>query len=176
MSFPPHVKESVMRRDGHECRYCGDRNRDNLQLDHVIPQSFTQGPNNAQVLCKSCNEEKGDRFPRAAEVRENQERQAAWISDEMETVAAAFQEMVMSHPLVSVAIKVWRSIAYERRVSDEPPRRFAEVVFRLATESGLTEDVLIGAVDQTLRAPRDSQLAYFRKVATSEMEKVRRAS
>lgn len=176
MTFPTHVRESVMRRDGHQCRYCGDANRDSLQIDHVIPQSFTQGPNNAQVLCKKCNEEKGDRFPRPEEIRQNQERQAAWISDEMETVTAEYQAMVMSHPLVAVAMSVWLAIAADRRVSDEPPRRFAEVVFRLSTDEGLTEDVLIQAIDRTLSAPRESQIAYFRKVASSEMERIRRAS
>lgn len=61
-------------RDGAECRWCGALQM--LTKDHVIPVS-KGGPNvlaNIQVLCRECNELKGDLLPTSEECLRLQRR------------------------------------------------------------------------------------------------------
>ena len=60
--IPQDVVGSVYMRDGGRCCECGSKK--NLQLDHIIP--FAKGgssePENLQLLCRECNQKKGDRI------------------------------------------------------------------------------------------------------------------
>jgi hypothetical protein len=60
--IPKSVKEYVFARDGGKCVYCGST-RD-LQYDHFVPFSRggSSGPENIQLLCRTCNLGKGNRF------------------------------------------------------------------------------------------------------------------
>jgi len=53
------VRVMVFQRDGWVCRVCGSR--DLLTLDHIYPWSLggSDGPENLQTLCQSCNSRKG---------------------------------------------------------------------------------------------------------------------
>lgn len=55
-------KRSVLERDGHECRYCGDPAD---TVDHIIPQSQGGGHDmdNLVAACEPCNKRKGARTP-----------------------------------------------------------------------------------------------------------------
>lgn len=56
------LRARVLERDGHACRYCGDREK--LCVDHVVPLS--RGGTNHQVnlvaCCMPCNSSKSDRL------------------------------------------------------------------------------------------------------------------
>jgi uncharacterized protein YihD (DUF1040 family) len=54
-----HHKDFVFSRDEFKCVYCGSR--ENLTLDHVIPQSKdgSHDPENLATCCSSCNSSKG---------------------------------------------------------------------------------------------------------------------
>lgn len=57
-----NLREYVLHRDGHKCRYCGATGVA-LNLDHVIPRS-RQGPStpgNLVASCVPCNQKKGNR-------------------------------------------------------------------------------------------------------------------
>lgn len=60
--IPQEVVGYVYMRDGGRCCECGATK--NLQIDHIIP--FAKGgssePENLQLLCKECNQKKGDRL------------------------------------------------------------------------------------------------------------------
>jgi len=60
--IPQEIVGFVYMRDGGRCCECGSTK--NLQLDHIIP--FAKGgssePENLQLLCKECNQKKGDRL------------------------------------------------------------------------------------------------------------------
>lgn len=57
--IPEDVQRFVYRRDGGRCVKCGSGEL--LQFDHIIPvvMGGATTPENLQVLCKSCNREKG---------------------------------------------------------------------------------------------------------------------
>jgi 5-methylcytosine-specific restriction endonuclease McrA len=65
---PPVNRREVLRRDGHQCQYCGSQKQ--LTLDHVIPRS-QGGPHsweNVVTACAPCNSQKGARTPAQAKM------------------------------------------------------------------------------------------------------------
>lgn len=63
---PPVNRKEVLKRDKHQCQYCGNRNQ--LTLDHVIPKSKggKHSWDNVVIACESCNSYKSDRTPQQA--------------------------------------------------------------------------------------------------------------
>ena len=62
----PITKENVLRRDGHECQYCGVRLHGSTgTIDHVVPTSRggKHAWANVVAACKSCNNRKDNRIP-----------------------------------------------------------------------------------------------------------------
>ena len=58
---PPVNRREILRRDKHQCQYCGSRRH--LTLDHVIPRSKggKHTWDNVVAACETCNGRKGDR-------------------------------------------------------------------------------------------------------------------
>ena len=63
----PFSKKNVLVRDGFKCAYCGTE-RQKLTIDHIIPKSKGGKATfeNCVTSCKPCNNIKGDRTPREA--------------------------------------------------------------------------------------------------------------
>ncbi len=63
---PPVNRREVLRRDKHQCQYCGSRHK--LTLDHVMPRSKggQHTWDNVVTACEACNSRKGDRTPKEA--------------------------------------------------------------------------------------------------------------
>jgi len=63
---PPVTRREVLRRDNHQCQYCGSKH--NLTLDHVLPRSRggTHTWDNVVTACEKCNQYKADRTPEEA--------------------------------------------------------------------------------------------------------------
>jgi 5-methylcytosine-specific restriction endonuclease McrA len=63
----PFSKKNVLVRDGFKCAYCGTE-RQKLTIDHIIPKSKGGKATfeNCVTSCKPCNNVKGDRTPREA--------------------------------------------------------------------------------------------------------------
>lgn len=63
---PAVNRREVLRRDRHQCQYCGSRHQ--LTLDHVIPRSKggKHTWDNVVTACQSCNAHKSDRTPQQA--------------------------------------------------------------------------------------------------------------
>lgn len=63
----PALKESIKRRDGYRCKYCGRTMADgvSLEVDHIIPVSRggRSEPSNLQTLCWDCNRGKSNSIP-----------------------------------------------------------------------------------------------------------------
>lgn len=65
-------KSSVLKRDDHQCQYCGCRPpKNSLTIDHILPKS-RGGKNswlNTVAACKSCNTQKGNKTPSEANMK-----------------------------------------------------------------------------------------------------------
>lgn len=63
---PALSRREVLRRDKHQCQYCGSRHK--LTLDHVIPRSRggKHSWENVVIACEGCNTCKSDRTPQEA--------------------------------------------------------------------------------------------------------------
>lgn len=58
----PIVRERILEKFKRKCCYCGSTSK--LEIDHIIPLSKggRHDENNFQVLCRSCNAKKKDKF------------------------------------------------------------------------------------------------------------------
>ncbi len=88
---PPVNSREILRRDLHQCQYCGSRKH--LTIDHIIPRSKggKHTWKNVVIACASCNSRKGDRTPRQAGMSLKTEPRAP------------------AHPTVAFAEQFWRS-------------------------------------------------------------------
>lgn len=67
----PLSRRTVMARDQYTCQYCGAMPpRTELTLDHVLPRSRGGRTEweNMVVACRACNQKKGNRTPREAQM------------------------------------------------------------------------------------------------------------
>lgn len=66
--IPPVSRKEILRRDAHQCQYCG--NRKQLTIDHVIPLSIGGKHiwNNVVIACSTCNSRKGNKTPEEAKM------------------------------------------------------------------------------------------------------------
>ena len=57
-------KRNIMRRDGHQCQYCGTRDK-KLTIDHIVPRKLggQETWENLVCACVSCNNKKGEHPP-----------------------------------------------------------------------------------------------------------------
>ena len=64
--IPPVSRKNLLKRDAHQCQYCG--NRKDLSIDHIIPRSKGGKHiwNNVVIACVACNSRKGDKTPAQA--------------------------------------------------------------------------------------------------------------
>ena len=63
VSWPKGLKRRLMRRQDNTCAYCGYRRiAASLDIDHMIPvvKGGSNDESNLQVICRSCNQRKGD--------------------------------------------------------------------------------------------------------------------
>ncbi len=59
-----YSKSNIFLRDNNKCQYCGEKNKKQLTIDHIIPRSKggKSSFKNCVVCCKKCNMLKGDRL------------------------------------------------------------------------------------------------------------------
>jgi len=71
----PLNKRNILARDEHTCQYCGASCRNNPTLDHILPKSRggSFSWQNTVASCKRCNQKKGNRTPREANMALNRQ-------------------------------------------------------------------------------------------------------
>lgn len=86
------IRKIIHARDGTTCQYCGEVDRPNLIVEHVIPAAFggVAQPYNLVIACQSCNSKKGRRV---------------WMPRNLEAITAGhpewFQRVVEEHKALS---------------------------------------------------------------------------
>ncbi len=68
----PLSRRTVMARDQYTCQYCGATPlRADLTIDHIMPRSRggVTDWDNVVVACRSCNQKKGNRTPKEAQMQ-----------------------------------------------------------------------------------------------------------
>ena len=71
ITFVSYTKRNVHLRDNYVCQYCGDKVKEDLTIDHVIPESrggLTVWDNTVSA-CVDCNYKKDNRTPQEAGMR-----------------------------------------------------------------------------------------------------------
>lgn len=61
----PFSRVNLLKRDGHTCQYCGQKDKGSqLTIDHIVPRSRggTTSWQNCVTACSPCNRRKGDRL------------------------------------------------------------------------------------------------------------------
>ena len=88
--IPPVSRKEILRRDEHQCQYCG--NRKQLTIDHVIPRSRGGQHlwNNVVIACANCNTRKGNKTPKEAKM------------------ILAKQPQAPKHPTIDFANRFWQ--------------------------------------------------------------------
>ena len=83
MTVSKRLRYEVLRRDNHQCRYCGGTAPDvTLTVDHVVPVALggTDAPNNLVAACRDCNGGKSASSPDAALVEQVSDDAIRWAS------------------------------------------------------------------------------------------------
>lgn len=81
MAVSKRVRYEVLRRDNHQCRYCGAAAPDvPLTVDHVIPVALggSDDPSNLVTACRDCNSGKTSTSPDGPLVTEVNAKAAQW--------------------------------------------------------------------------------------------------
>ena len=87
------ARDSIYDRDDHTCQICGlnfkKKKKANKNIDHIIPRSAIawSHPFNLQLLCESCNAEKGSEIPTDfwEVILKNTSKTARWFIDQSPT-------------------------------------------------------------------------------------------
>lgn len=81
MPVSKRLRYEVLRRDNHQCRYCGATAPDApLTVDHVVPVTLggTDDPSNLVAACKDCNAGKTSTTPDAPLVNQVSDDAIRW--------------------------------------------------------------------------------------------------
>ncbi|OZE35645.1 MULTISPECIES: HNH endonuclease [unclassified Rhodococcus (in: high G+C Gram-positive bacteria)] len=81
MPVSKRLRFEILRRDNHQCRYCGGTTPEvKLSVDHVVPVTLGGGddPSNLVAACVDCNAGKSAANPDAAVVSEVNDRALQW--------------------------------------------------------------------------------------------------
>lgn len=81
MAVSKRVRFEVLRRDNHQCRYCGSAAPDvPLTVDHVVPVALggSDDPSNLVTACKDCNSGKTSTSPDSTIVADVDAKAAQW--------------------------------------------------------------------------------------------------
>lgn len=122
MAISKRLRFEILRRDGHACRYCGEK-APNVQItvDHVVPKALggTDEPTNLVAACGPCNSGKSSGSPDAPLVADVESDAMRW---QMAWAAAVAQAERDGKQREKDIAKVKRSYvaAYKGRHGDAP--------------------------------------------------------
>jgi len=148
MAVKGRLRFEILRRDNHQCRYCGAAAPDvKLTVDHVVPESLggSDAPSNLVAACTSCNAGKASIAPDSAlvdDVAADALRYSSALRRAMEERSEKFSDLVGEIDRFGAAWARWGYGAGEQRVEVERANDWRQTVERWLV-GGLTIDELV---------------------------------
>lgn len=159
------LRFEILRRDGHQCRYCGaGADEAKLTVDHVIPVALggTNDPSNLVAACKDCNAGKTSTSPDEHVVADADDRAVAWARALELAAERRRADIHQAQAVVDAFDTAWCSWTdgYSQAVDRDPRWRTSIDTFVAA---GLNLDDLVHFVDVAMRskASHNSKWRYF---------------
>jgi hypothetical protein len=147
------LRFEILRRDNHQCRYCGATAPDvKLAVDHVIPRALggSDNPTNLVTACVDCNAGKTSVAPDQATVADVSTLQIEWqrALEEAARIAKA-ERQPKPDPVLDEFVKLWNVWTDRGAVLDLPERWEASI--RVFSRNGLDLDDLQHYIGVSMR-------------------------
>lgn len=175
MAVSKRLRHEVMRRDNHQCRYCGATAPDvKLTIDHVTPVSLggQDVPQNLVTACVDCNAGKSATPPDAALVAAVDEKAVEWAQAMQVAVEQRAAELAAERGRTDRFDQEWRRWNAGGAEVWRAQNWRASVLRLLA--AGLTDDFLVDAIGIAMRSkagPAETW-RYFCGVCWREIDKI----
>ena len=182
MAVSKRLRYEVLRRDNHQCRYCGAAAPDaTLTVDHVIPTALGGGdePGNLVTACMPCNSGKSASVPDAPLVRDVDESALRWSR----AMAAAAERMLADlrgrQQIHAEFDQVWSAWTYgtEKRTVPRPADWRGTVDSFIA--AGLPKPLLTEAVQLAMGSQKidvDNKWRYMCGIAWRKVTELQKAA
>ena len=178
MAVSKRTRFEVLRRDNHQCRYCGlSADESPLTIDHVVPVSLggSDAPDNLVAACKDCNSGKSSSAPDAAQVAQVAEDSVRWAQARH---AAIRQTVERTQKARDEFLAIWNRWTYmdgpkKGQTTPLPGDWFAAV--DTWTQERLPISIIKDAVDIAMsakRVPEHSIFAYMLGVMRNKLAEI----
>ena len=127
MAVSKRTRFEVLRRDNHQCRYCGlSADKAPLTIDHVVPVALggADDPGNLVAACRDCNSGKSSSAPDATHVAQVSEDAVRWSLARAE---AARRHVEISQKARKEFLDIWNNWTIGGSHVPLPPDWFATV-------------------------------------------------
>lgn len=156
MAVTKRLRFEILRRDNHQCRYCGGTAPDvPLRVDHVVPVALggSDDPSNLVTACEPCNSGKSSVPADAATV--------ANVADDALRWAAAMRQAAEEIAAEDDSLEAICGAVQDRWRPRWMPADYRNSIYAFV-KAGLTEADLVALVDVALSARGvDDRFAYF---------------
>lgn len=182
MAVSKRLRYEVLRRDNHQCRYCGAAAPDaTLTVDHVIPTALGGGddPSNLVTACMPCNSGKSATIPDGPLVRDVDESALRWSHAMAAAAEVALADLGKREEAYAEFDDAWHSWSHGRRndVVPRPPdwRRSIDSF----TAAGLPMPILLDALQRAMESTKvspDGTWRYMCGIAWSRVAEIQKAA
>jgi hypothetical protein len=118
MTVSRRLRFEILRRDNHQCRYCGAAAPDvKLTVDHVVPTALGggDGPENLVAACQDCNAGKAASSPDAPLVADVKERALRWSRAIQTAIEIRMSDRAERDAYVDAFDVAWREWIYSSK-------------------------------------------------------------
>lgn len=156
MAVSKRLRFEILRRDNHQCRYCGAQAPDiPLRVDHVVPVALggSDDPSNLVTACEPCNTGKSSIAPDSPVVTDVSADALRWSRAMGEVARIRAQQREDRLDTLGWFNAVWCEWTYgpHKEVIPLPAGSSFETIFRFL-DAGLTRDEIADMVRVAMRA------------------------
>lgn len=174
MAVSKRLRYEILRRDDHQCRYCGGSAPDVvLTVDHVVPTTLggSDAPENLVTACRDCNAGKSASSPDSELVADVDQRAAQWGRAMAVVVERRAAELAVDRDATAWFDATWEAWKRGDETMPRDPNWKNSVLRFLA--AGLDREFLTDAVATAMgkeRIPDPDRWRYFCGICWREIE------